>query len=210
MNKELYLNETTNVGLVVDYEKKLKIVESSENEDTVKILSLQNEIERKNKYLTMFKEQLETSKENIKWKKRFWGVNVFIILTSIFMNLGILAEVSLLKGLIIYLGSSSIITMFIQLISYHMFGTFAENKFYIKELPKGIEKSEDKIKSLEEELKNLKEKCNYNENNLTNEDVIKLATVNYPERTDEETLVSDIQTPAKIKKINFNHNGTTK
>ena len=59
-------------------------------------------------------------------------------------------------------------------------------------------------------LKNLKEKCNYNENNLTNEDVIKLATVNYPERTDEETLVSDIQTPAKIKKINFNHNGTTK
>ncbi len=26
MNKELYLNETTNVGLVVDYEKKLKIV----------------------------------------------------------------------------------------------------------------------------------------------------------------------------------------
>lgn len=210
MNKELYLNETTNVGLVVDYEKKLKIVESSENEDTVKILSLQNEIERKNKYLTMFKEQLETSKENIKWKKRFWGVNVFIILTSIFMNLGILAEVSLLKGLIIYLGSSSIITMFIQLISYRMFGTFAENKFYIKELPKGIEKSEDKIKSLEEELKNLKEKYNYNENNLTNEDVIKLATVNYPERTDEETLVSDIQTPAKIKKINFNHNGTTK
>ena len=76
--------------------------------------------------------------------------------------------------------------------------------------PKWIEKSEDKIKSLEEELKNLKEKCNYNENNLTNEDVIKLATVNYPERTDEETLVSDIQTPAKIKKINFNHNGTTK
>ena len=210
MNKELHLNETTNVGLVVDYEKKLKIVESSENEDTVKILSLQNEIERKNKYLTMFKELLETSKENIKWKKRFWGVNVFIILTSIFMNLGILAEVSLLKGLIIYLESSSIITMFIQLISYRMFGTFAENKFYIKELPKGIEKSEDKIKSLEEELKNLKEKCNYNENNLTNEDVIKLATVNYPERTDEETLVSDIQTPAKIKKINFNHNGTTK
>ena len=210
MNKELYLNETTNVGLVVDYEKKLKRVESNENEDTVKILSLQNEIERKNKYLTMFKELLETSKENIKWKKRFWRVNVFIILTSIFMNLGILAEVSLLKGLIIYLGSSSIITMFIQLISYRMFGTFAENKFYIKELPKGIEKSEDKIKSLEEELKNLKEKCNYNENNLTNEDVIKLATVNYPERTDEETLVSDIQTPAKIKKINFNHNGTTK
>ncbi len=210
MNKELYLNETTHVGLVEDDEKKLKRVESSENEDTVKILSLQNKIERENKYLTMFKEQLEISKENIKWKKRFWGVNVFIILTSIFMNLGILAEVSLLKGLIIYLGSSSIITMFIQLISYRMFGTIAENKFNIKELPKGIEKSEDKIKSLEEELKNLKEKSNYNEDELTNEDVIKIATVNYPERTNNETLVSDIQIPAKIKKITFNYNGTTK
>ena len=37
MNKELYLNETTNVGLVVDDNKKLKRVESNENEDTVKI-----------------------------------------------------------------------------------------------------------------------------------------------------------------------------
>ena len=70
--------------------------------------------------------------------------------------------------------------------------------------------AKEQIPKIEEELKNLKEKCNYNENNLTNEDVIKLATVNYPERTDEETLVSDIQTPAKIKKITFNHNGTTK
>ena len=40
MNKELYLNETTHVGLVEDYKNKLKRVESSENEDTVKILSL--------------------------------------------------------------------------------------------------------------------------------------------------------------------------
>ena len=210
MNKELYLNETTHVGLVEDDEKKLKRVESSENEDTVKILSLQNKIERENKYLTMFKEQLEISKENIKWKKRFWGVNVFIILTSIFMNLGILAEVSLLKGLIIYLGSSSIITMFIQLISYRMFGTIAENKFNIKELPKGIEKSEDKIKSLEEELKNLKEKSNYNEDELTNEAMVKLAVVNYPERTNEEILSTNFQLPAKIKKIIFDHDGTTK
>ena len=210
MNKELYLNETTKVGLVVDYDKKLKRVESNENEETVKILSLQNELERENKYLTMFKEQLETSKENIKWKKRFWGVNVFIILTTIFMNLDILAKAGLLKGLIIYLGSSSIITMFIQLISYRMFGTFAENKFNIEELPKAIKISEDKVKNLEEELKKLKEKSNYNEDKVTNEDMIKLATVNYPERTNDETLDSNIQSPAKIKKITFNHNGTTK
>ena len=47
MNKQLYLNETTKVGLVEDDEKKLKRVESSENEDTVKIFLLQNKIERK-------------------------------------------------------------------------------------------------------------------------------------------------------------------
>ena len=126
------------------------------------------------------------------------------------MNLDILAKAGLLKGLIIYLGSSSIITMFIQLISYRMFGTIAENKFNIKELPKGIEKLEDKIKSLEEELKNLKEKSNYNVNKLSNEDMINFVVVNYPERINDEKLVSDIQIPAKIKKITFNHNGTTK
>ena len=47
MNKELYLNETTKVGLVVQDENELKTVESSENEDTVKILLLQNKIEKK-------------------------------------------------------------------------------------------------------------------------------------------------------------------
>ena len=70
--------------------------------------------------------------------------------------------------------------------------------------------NEEKIKCLEEKLKNLKEKSNYNEDELTNENVIKFAAVNYPERTNDETLVSDIQIPAKIKKITFNNNGTTK
>lgn len=210
MNKELYLNETTHVGLVEDDEKKLKRVESNENEDTVKILSLQNKIERENKYLTMFKEQLKKSKDNIKWKNRFFILNIFMILINIFISRNILSDASFYEVLFRLLVAANAITILYQLTSYFVFGTYKENRFNIKELPKGIEKSEDKIKSLEEELKNLKEKCNYNENNLTNEDVIKLATVNYPERTDEETLVSDIQTPAKIKKINFNHNGTTK
>lgn len=214
MNKELYLNETTHVGLVEDYKNKLKRVESSENEDTVKILSLQNKIERENKYLTMFKKQLKKSKDNIKWKNRFFILNIFLILFMIliiiFMGRDILSEVSFYKTLFVILFASNAITILYQLTSYFIFGTYKENKFYIKELPKGIEKSEDKIKSLEEELKNLKEKSNYNEDELTNEDVIKLATVNYPERTNDETLVSNIQIPAKIKKITFNHNGTTK
>lgn len=47
MNKELYLNETTKVGVVVEDKNGLKTVESSENEDTFKILLLQNKIEKK-------------------------------------------------------------------------------------------------------------------------------------------------------------------
>lgn len=57
MNKELHLNETTKVGVVVQDENELKTVESSENEDTVKILLLQNKIERENNHVSMLKEQ---------------------------------------------------------------------------------------------------------------------------------------------------------
>ena len=80
MNKELYLNETTKVGVVVQDENELKTVESSENEDTVKILLLQNKIERENNYVSMLKEQLKKSKDNIKWKNRFFIQNIFMIL----------------------------------------------------------------------------------------------------------------------------------
>ena len=210
MNKELFLNETTNVGLVVDNDKKLKRVESNENKNTVKILSLQNEIERENKYLKMFKKQLEKSKNNIKWKNRFWGLNIFMILTNIFIGQKILTDASYYEVLFKLLVAANTVTLLYQLTSYHIFGTYKENRFNIKELPKGIEKSEDKIESLEETLKNLKDKSNYNENKLTNEDMIKLATVNYPERTNDEILDSNIQSQVKIKKITFNHNGTTK
>ena len=210
MNKELYLNETTNVGLVVDDNKKLKRVESNENEDTVKILSLQNKLERKNKCVTMFKNQLEKSKNNIKWKNKCWGLNVFMILIIVFISRSALLNVSIYEALFRLLVAANTTTILYQLASYFVFGTYKENKFNIKKLPKEIEKSEDKIESLEKELKNLKEKCNYNENKLTTKDMIKLATVNYPERTNEEIFGNDIQSPAKIKKITFNHKGTIK
>lgn len=208
MNNELYLNETTKVGVVVENETKLKKVESNENEDTVKILSLQNELERENKYLTMFKEQLETSKDNIKWRNIFIGIDLLVMSPfSIPILMGMNSTIAKLIGMLILFGGTSII---LQTCSKRLFGTYKENKFNIKELPKGIEKSEDKIKALEEELKNLKEKCNYNENKISNEAMIKLAVVNYPERTNEETLSTNFQLPAKIKKIIFDHDGTTK
>jgi len=210
MNKELHLNETTKVGVVVQDENEFKIVESSENEDTVKILLLQNKIERENNHVSMLKEQLKKSKDNIKWKNRFFILNIFLILFMIliiiFMGRDILSEVSFYKTLF----AANAITILYQLTSYIIFGTYKENKLNIKELPKKIKKLEEKIKCLEEKLKNLKEKSNYNEDELTNENVIKFAAVNYPERTNDETLVSDIQIPAKIKKITFDHDGTTK
>lgn len=214
MNKELYLNETTKVGVVVQDENEFKIVESNENEDTYRILSLQNEIERENKYVNKLKEQLKKSKDNIKWKNRFFIQNIFLILFMIliiiFMGRDILSEVSFYKTLFVILFAANAITILYQLTSYIVFGTYKENKLNIKEIPKKIKKLEEKIKCLEEKLKNLKEKSNYNEDELTNENVIKFAAVNYPERTNDETLVSDIQIPAKIKKITFNNNGTTK
>ena len=122
----------------------------------------------------------------------------------------ILSEVSFYKRLFVILFAANAATIFNQFISYSLLGTYKENRLNIKELPKEIKKLEEKIKCLEEELKNLKEKSNYNEVELTNEDAIKFAAVNYPERTNDETLVSDIQIPAKIKKITFDHDGTTK
>lgn len=210
MNKELHLNETAKVGVVVQDENELKTVESSENEDTVKILLLQNKIERENNHVSMLKEQLKKSEDNIKWKNRFFIQNIFMILIIIFMCRDILSEVGFYETLFRILFAANTITILYQFISYSLLGTYKKNKLNIKEIPKKIKKLEEKIKCLEEKLKNLKEKSNYNEDELTNENVIKFAAVNYPERTNDETLVSDIQIPAKIKKITFNNNGTTK
>ena len=208
MNKELYLNETTKVGVVVQDENEFKIVESNENEDTYRILSLQNEIERENKYVNKLKELLEQSKDNIKCKN-ILSVITLLIAASFFIPILIVMKsiIAKLIGFLILFGGTSII---VQMYLKYLFGTYKENRLNKKEIPKGIEKSEDKIKSLEEELKNLKEKSNYNVNKLSNEDMINFVVVNYPERINDEKLVSDIQIPAKIKKITFNHNGTTK
>ena len=74
MNKELYLNETTKVGVVVQNENELKIVKSNENEDTFRILSLQNEIERENEHVKMLKETLS----DLKWNN-FFKVCMYVI-----------------------------------------------------------------------------------------------------------------------------------
>ena len=205
MNNELYLNETTKVGVVVEDKTKLKKVESNENEDTVKILELQNEIESENKSVVRMKKILADAKDHIILKciNLMLGMPIIILVINLFIYFYIIQF--LIKTTLVGVTMS-----IIQILSKNYLGSFKVNRLFIKELPKEIEKSEDKIKSLEEELKNLKEKCNYNENEISNEAMIKLAVVNYPERTNEETLVSDIQIPAKIKKITFNNNGTTK
>lgn len=153
MNKELYLNETTKVGVVVEDKNGLKTVESSENEDTVKILLLQNKIEKKNNYVSMLKEQLKKSKDNIKWKNRFFIQNIFMILIIIFMCRDILSEVGFYETLFIILFVGNTITILYQFISYSLLGTYKKNRLNIKEIPKEIKKLVEKIKCLEEELK---------------------------------------------------------
>lgn len=208
MNKELYLNETTKVGVVVQDENEFKIVESNENEDTYRILSLQNEIERENKYVNKLKELLEQSKDNIKWRNIFSVIDLLVMSPFSFPIFSIMnSTIAKLIGLLILFGGTSIIS---QMCLKRSFGTYKENRLTIKEIPKEIKKLKEKIKCLEEELKNLKEKSKYNEDELTNEDAIKFAAVNYPERTNDETLVSKIQPLPKIKKITFDHDGTTK
>ena len=208
MNKELYLNETTKVGVVVQDENEFKIVESNENEDTYRILSLQNEIERENKYVNKLKELLEQSKDNIKWRNIFSVIDLLVMSPFSIPIFSVMnSTIAKLIGLLILFGGTSIIS---QMCLKRSFGTYKENRLNIKEIPKEIKKLKEKIKCLEEELKNLKEKSNYNVNKLSNEDMINFVVVNYPERINDETLVSDIQIPAKIKKITFNHNGTTK
>lgn len=208
MNKELYLNETTKVGVVVQDENEFKIVESNENEDTYRILSLQNEIERENKYVNKLKELIEQSKDNIKWRNIFSVIDLLVMSPFSIPIFSVMnSTIAKLIGLLILFGGTSIIS---QMCLKRSFGTYKENRLNIKEMPKEIKKLEEKIKCLEEELKNLKEKSNYNEDELTNEAMVKLAVVNYPERTNEETLSTNFQLPAKIKKIIFDHDGTTK
>ena len=205
MNNELYLNETTKVGVVVEDKTKLKKVESNENEDTVKILELQNEIESENKNVVRMKEILSDAKAHIILKciNLMLGMPIIILAINLFNDFNIIQF--LIKTTMVGVTMS-----IIQILSKNYLGSFKVNRLFIKELPKEIEKSEDKIKSLEEELKNLKEKCNYNENKISKEAMIKLAVINYPERTNEETLSTNFQLPAKIKKITFDHDGTTK
>lgn len=211
MNKELYLNETTKVGLVVDDDKKFKKVESNENEETIKILELQNELEKAKKYDKELEHEHSVVKRKIRCKYALLGLNIFAIsaiILGVFSHFGTL---DVLAKLIMIIIPSSLTTMFLQWVPKDLLGTFAGNKFYKESLIEKLNESYYKIRDLNEKFWKLKIESAYNENNIPIEDiVIKLATVNYPERTNDETLVNDIQSPAKIKKITFNHNGTTK
>ena len=211
MNKELYLNETTKVGLVVDDDKKFKKVESNENEETIKILELQNELEKAKKYDKELEHEHLVVKRKIRCKYALLGLNIFAIsaiILGVFSHFGTL---DVLAKLIMIIIPSSLTTMFLQWVPKDLLGTFAGNKFYKESLIEKLNESYYKIRDLNEKFWKLKIESAYNENNIPIEDiVIKLATVNYPERTNDETLVNDIQSPAKIKKITFNHNGTTK
>lgn len=97
-----------------------------------------------------------------------------------------------------------------QSLAVSRYGTFSENNKSKKNIPFELAASNEKIKVLEENLEPIKENMKSNETEDYNEQEYDQSLIMYPERTNDETLVSDIQIPAKIKKITFNHNGTTK
>ena len=143
MNNELYLNETTKVGVVVEDKTKLKKVESNENEDTVKILELQNEIESENKNVVRMKEILSDAKAHIILKciNLMLGMPIIILAINLFNDFNIIQF--LIKTTMVGVTMS-----IIQILSKNYLGSFKVNRLIIKELSKEIEKSEDKIKSL--------------------------------------------------------------
>ena len=77
-------------------------------------------------------------------------------------------------------------------------------------MPTKIKQSKEKIKELETKLEKLKENSNYNETVISDEYVEPLNIIDYPQRINEELVSYDIKSPDKIKKIIFNHDGTTK
>ena len=207
MNKELYLNETTKVGVVVQDENELKTVESSENEYTYRILSLQNEIERENKYVNMLKDTLFELK-----LKNF--IKVFTIVCS--MILAYLEGATIFDmfkwgwscpWILLIADNALIVTLCLWGTSC---GKFKQNNVCIKKMPTKIKQSKEKIKELETKLEKLKENSNYNETVISDEYVEPLNIIDYPQRINEELVSYDIKSPAKIKKIIFNHDGTTK
>ena len=173
-----------------------------------KKISLENEIEQENKNILKNKSLLKKVKFNLKSKYTFLLINNIIVLYTIFLTC--LLSSSVLFKIIFMLLFSGTFTAFFQSLAVSRYGTFSENNKSKKNIPFELAASNEKIKVLEENLEIIKENMKSNETEDFNEQEYDQSLIMYPERTNDETLVSDIQIPAKIKKITFNHNGTTK
>lgn len=208
MNNELFLNETTKVGLVSEDKNGLKIVKSNNNDKTIEILDLENKIEIENKEILKLKKQLKETNNDIKYKFTFLIGNIFAILFSLVLACS-------LPGTIIYkiiymLITAGTFTLIFQQKIIASYGTFKEKYNNKQIIPEKLQDAREEYIKLNENLKKLKENSDYIEKNMLEEQELEIPIINYPERTNDETLVSDIQIPAKIKKITFNNNGTTK
>lgn len=173
-----------------------------------KKISLENEIEQENKNILKNKSLLKKVKRNLKSKYTFLLINNIFVLYTIFLTC--LLSSSVLFKIIFMLLFSGTFTAFIQSLAVSRYGTFSENNKNKKDIPFKLAASNEKIKVLEENLEIIKENMKSNETEDFNEQEYDQSLIMYPERTNDETLVSDIQIPSKIKKITFNHNGTTK
>lgn len=208
MNNELFLNETTKVGLVSEDKKGLKIVKSNNNDNTIEILDLENKIEIENKEILKLKKQLKETNNDIKYKFTFLIGNIFVILFSLVLACS-------LPGAIIYkiiymLMTAGTFTLIFQQKIISSYGTFKEKYNNKQIIPEKLQDAKEELIKLNEDLKKLMENSNYIEKNMLEEQELEIPIINYPERKNDEIIDSNIQSLPKIKKITFNHNGTTK
>lgn len=208
MNNELYLNETTKVGIVSEDKNGLKIVKSNDNDKTIEILDLENKIEIENKEILKLKKQLKETNNDIKYKFTFLIGNIFVILFSLVLACS-------LPGAIIYkiiymLMTAGTFTLIFQQKIISSYGTFKEKYNNKQIIPEKIQDAKEELIKLNEDLKKLMENSNYIEKNMLEEQELEIPIINYPERKNDEIIDSNIQSLPKIKKITFNHNGTTK
>ena len=171
---------------------------------------MQNEIERENEHVKMLKETLS----DLKWNNFFKVCMYVISIIPFYMVIYILFDMINTCGwslpdciILILAGGTGVASC---LCGALIGGKFKQNNARIKELPNEIKDSNEKIVELEKELEKLKRDSKYNENEITDEYVRPLNIINYPERTNEDTIGNDIQSSPKINKIIFSHTGTTK
>ena len=177
MNKELYLNETSGVGLIKDDKDNNILIKTDANEEQLtEVLEKENEIESEQNKINKIKKLINSYNDIMLTKTIFYFSSTifFILACNAFIDFNVM------KGM--YGFPSLGVALMFPYFSIKL-GTFKYNLNQRKKLEESIEELEDKIKKLKEELESLKSEVQIEEMN-TKEVVSSL--INYPIRSEEE------------------------